>query len=216
MRLIIVSLLLFAFQSAHAKDKNDLLVRCLPTPTFSIDKGDYNTPEEEYYGNNLRRITGEAYVAEGKPITVRGRLVDQRCVPISDAIIELWQTNADGIYQHNKKSGSFIDKHFSGYGKTATNNLGEFSFITIYPGHYGNSAPHLHFKITHQDLGTTYTRMYFEGNSRNNEDKYLNNLSEVNRKLVTGLPLTKEEVEIKERIYLFDITLKGKNKHRRF
>ena len=113
--------------------------------------------------------------ANGTKIKVYGKILSNNCKPISDAILDIWQANAFGKYNHKADlSKSMKDKNFYGYIRLISNNKGEYSFITILPGSYKVSkdltrTPHIHFKITNNQKQLT-TQMYFKGNKMNNKD----------------------------------------------
>ncbi len=58
----------------------------------------------------------------GQRIVLAGRILDGAGAPVSDAVIEAWQADADGNY------GS---ADFSGWGRRATDSGGGFRFETI-------------------------------------------------------------------------------------
>ncbi len=136
------------------------LAACQATPEI------YHTtdlPKKFNMFNNLYRSTGSPLVADGNMIKIKGTLTDENCVPISDAVISIWHFNAYGKYQYgeyNADEGG-IDKNFGGTGTSITNNMGEFEFITIFPGEYTNQSPFINFKVKHKDFITFYTRLFF-------------------------------------------------------
>ena len=119
----------------------------------------------EYFNsyNTLQRKIGLPFVADGRVITIKGILTDENCVPIQGAIISMWNFNAYGKYQYDdfNDQDPGIDKNFAGTGTMITNNLGEFDFITIFPGEYTNKPPFINFQVKHDDFISFDTRLFF-------------------------------------------------------
>ena len=96
--------------------------------------------------------------AIGKRIKVYGRILDNKCKPIANAILDIWQANSFGKYNHQADlSESRKDNEFYGYMRLLSNEKGEYSFKTILPGSYKVSkdltrTPHIHFKVYYLQL----------------------------------------------------------------
>ncbi|HEY6394835.1 MAG TPA: hypothetical protein VIX12_05410, partial [Candidatus Binataceae bacterium] len=68
----------------------------------------------------------------GERIVIEGRVLDGDRVPVPDAMIEIWQANAEGRYYHpDDTQEKLLDRDFHGFGRAATGNNGGFSFRTI-------------------------------------------------------------------------------------
>jgi protocatechuate 3,4-dioxygenase alpha subunit len=82
-------------------------------------------------------------------------------------MIELWQANAHGRYNHpaDQRSDNLLDPDFKGFARTGTGVDRErrFLFDTIKPGAVGDGqAPHLNLVVFMRGLLThLYTRVYF-------------------------------------------------------
>ncbi|HYM72194.1 MAG TPA: protocatechuate 3,4-dioxygenase subunit beta, partial [Stellaceae bacterium] len=72
----------------------------------------------------------------GERIVIEGRVVDGDGAPVPDAMLELWQANAAGRYDHieDARPDRPLDPHFHGYGRVATNAEGRFKITTVKPG----------------------------------------------------------------------------------
>jgi protocatechuate 3,4-dioxygenase alpha subunit len=91
---------------------------------------------ERFYVNDLT-VPGIA----GEHIEVRGRVIDGDEQPVPDAVIEIWQADAQGNYfseenavgssEAGTKRGESV---FRGFGRIATSDDGTFHFKTIKPG----------------------------------------------------------------------------------
>jgi len=102
--------------------------------------------------NDLIVIGDSVTPAVGEITHLTGRIFTFTGEPIRNAVIEIWQCDANAVYLHTSDSGSKQDqqdKHFQGYGKFVTNSKGEFRFRTIKPVPYpGRPSPHIHFKVS--------------------------------------------------------------------
>lgn len=120
--------------------------------------------------NNLRRLSGSPFFAKGVPLYIEGRVFDISGRPIKNVIIQITQTNHYGSYNFLvEKTSAVHDPYFSSGGVATTNNLGEYSFLTIMPGRYENRAPHIHFNIKHKQFELE-TEMFFSNHPLNETD----------------------------------------------
>jgi len=108
--------------------------------------------------------------ALGQRIAVAGRVTDEADRPVRDAMIEIWQANAAGRYQHERDSRDApIDPSFHGAGRIFTDGDGRYRFLSIKPGAYPwrNHAnawrpSHIHFSLFGPSWGARLvTQMYF-------------------------------------------------------
>jgi protocatechuate 3,4-dioxygenase beta subunit len=70
------------------------------------------------------------------------------CSPLKDAIVDLWQCDAEGVYSDAEDPRYFntVGKKFL-RGYQTTDKDGMVKFTTIYPGWYPQRTPHIHYKI---------------------------------------------------------------------
>ena len=163
--LILVTLLLSCLASAKVPIDGMVSI-CHPYPE-NDDQTSF--PKSFNSTNNLARPEDRGfYEAEGEKITIYGRVMDNNCVPVSDAKIYIWQANKAGYVQyplktpnHRKHHQKWIDPNFTGTGVTNSDNLGRFSFTTIKPGSFTKVTPHIHVMIEHSELKTLSTKFYF-------------------------------------------------------
>ncbi len=156
---------------AHADSIEEALSVCDKTALFREKAYPEETPQN--IRNNLRRETGSGFTAAGKPIVIRGYILDNFCLPVANARVELWHADADGNYPWADKN---YEGYFQGFGVHYTNNLGEFSFLTVKPGSKNKKKPpFVSFKVTEAKLGSMSTRMYFPEEPSNRYDEGLKN-----------------------------------------
>src|SRR5205085_2035898 len=84
--------------------------------------------------NDLLVVNDAITPAVGEITHLSGRVVSVSGEPVRDALIEIWQVDANGSYFHsrgvNPESGK-RDGNFQGYGKFLTGGSGEYYFRTI-------------------------------------------------------------------------------------
>lgn len=116
----------------------------------------------------------------GERIRIICRVLDGEGAPVDDAMIELWQADAEGKYHHSedarwKPPGSA----FLGFGRLATDAGGVCAFETVRPGRvpgHGSAlqAPHINVSVFARGLlQRLATRIYFAGGPANKEDPIL-------------------------------------------
>ena len=109
--------------------------------------------------------------------------------PVPDAMVEIWQANRAGRY--NDPTGARDDlspdpETFSGFGRSATDAGGEFSFVTVKPGpspvRRRPPGPHVMVSVfARASLKRLVTRIYFpdEGEA-NAQDPVLSAIGDPN------------------------------------
>ncbi|MDR2760693.1 MAG: hypothetical protein LBB09_02500 [Rickettsiales bacterium] len=168
--------------------------------------------------NNLTRKTGSFDTAIGEPLYIKGKVTDVFKIPIEGAIVKIWHANAAGYYQTLlSKNSNFYDKSFLGSGQSIANNLGNYEFITIFPGFYDDRAPHINVIITHRRFGIIETELYFEKHPRNLIDPVYLSYSEGDRKMITGNVSYVDVFDLqKGKIVIFNIVMDGVHQYKKF
>jgi protocatechuate 3,4-dioxygenase alpha subunit len=147
---------------------------------------------------------------KGERITVKVRVIDGADTPLKDALIEIWQADAAGLYNSPAETRGAADPNFTGWGRKATDmTTGECIFETIKPGRVPfrdgrPQAPHITFWIVARGINIgLHTRMYFADEDKANaEDPILQRLEHKNR--IPTLMATRDGDG-----YVFDIHLQG-------
>jgi protocatechuate 3,4-dioxygenase beta subunit len=121
--------------------------------------------------NDLIIINDSITPAVGKITHLSGRILDAKGKPVKNALVEIWQCDAKGVYLHSDDSSrKKPDKNFQGFGRFLTASKGEYYFRTIKPVPYSFRAPHIHFKVKRAGKELLTTQCYVKGEARNNKD----------------------------------------------
>lgn len=177
----------------------------------------YPTREGVEEDPDLTRIKGRPGRAAGEVIYVRGRVLDDACRPVAGALVEIWQANTHGRYDHEKDAGNPrpLDPNFQSWAEMLTDAEGRFKFTTIKPGAYPADdsgwvrPPHIHFRISRRGYHELVTQMYFDGEALNAPDRILKELAPEEQKRVTvAFQPAPKGLEAGARVGDFDITLR--------
>lgn len=150
---------------------------------------------------------------KGERIRVEGRVFDGDGKPLNDALIEIWQANSEGRYDHPEDNQEkSLDPEFHGWGRCPTDKDGKYFFNTVLPGPVpgpGNTlqAPHINVVVLARGmLRHLTTRIYFEGDKLNTDDPILSRVPDARR-----ATLIAKKQNGKSTVYNFDIVLQGDN-----
>ena len=151
---------------------------------------------------------------KGERIIVRGRIFDGSGHPIRDALVEIWQADAEGLYNSPEEKRGTADPNFVGWGRQPTDGTtGEYRFETIKPGRvpYKDGrpmAPHITFWIVARGINIgLHTRMYFGDEEAANAECPVLARIEHKYRLETLIASRGEENGLPT--YTFDIHLQG-------
>jgi protocatechuate 3,4-dioxygenase, alpha subunit len=161
-----------------------------------------------YFAIGMTWEDGAFVVPEGTEgaFRVHGRVLDGDGEPIPDAVIESWQADPDGRYNHpeDPRGGT----GFRGFARAPTNTEGEFAFLTLKPGpvpgpNGATQAPHLALSVFARGLlNRVVTRAYFADQPElNAADPVLQSVPEERRATLLAQPA--------EDGYRFDVHLQG-------
>ena len=149
--------------------------------------------------------------ASGTRIRIEGQVLDGDGMPINDAMIEIWQADAQGRYAHPRDNRARPNTKFTGFGRSATDKNGFYSFDTIKPGPVPGpngqpQAPHIVFCIFSRGmLRQIYTRLYFSDEAGNAADPILSVVPADRR----GTLIAHRSAEGNVPVYRFDIRVQG-------
>jgi len=166
------------------------------------------------YGYEFSGIASDILAGDlvpGERIRIAGRVFDGAGDTIPDAMIEIWQADAQGRYAHPAdRRGS--NQAFRGFGRfgTGTDPEFRFQFQTIKPGSDdGIQAPHVNFIVFMRGMLThAYTRLYFSDEAEANaRDPVLLSVPEARRPTLVAA----REDSPAGALYHFDIRMQGEN-----
>ena len=154
----------------------------------------------------------------GERIIIEGRVIDGSGTLLRDALIEIWQANSEGRYNHpaDRQTSKALDPDFRGWGRAGTDfDSGLYRFETIKPGPVPGrngriQAPHVSMWIVARGINIgLQTRMYFADEERANaEDPVLNGIEMAVRRKTLLAERSERDGKI---VYSFDIVLQGDN-----
>jgi protocatechuate 3,4-dioxygenase alpha subunit len=149
--------------------------------------------------------------AAGERIRIEGVIYDGDGKPITDAMLEIWQADAQGRYADPRNGAALPNTSFRGFGRSATDDNGMFAFDTIKPGPVQGpggkmQAPHIVVCIFSRGmLRQVYTRLYFSDDSANESDPILALVPAERRNTL----IAKRETNDGKTVYRFDIRVQG-------
>jgi protocatechuate 3,4-dioxygenase, alpha subunit len=123
---------------------------------------------------------GPDVVPEGTPgrIRIHGTVTDGEGAPIPDALIETWQADPDGRFGTD----------FRGFGRSPTNDEGEYEIFTLKPGPVDGQARHIDVNVFARGmLDRCVTRIYF-ADEDNDADPVLQTVPEDRRHTLIAQP----------------------------
>lgn len=152
---------------------------------------------------------------EGQRILIKGQVIDGSGDPVLDAMIEIWQADVNGHFNHTADPDhAQADKNFRGFGRADTLNNGVYTFKTVKPGTVAfdneqDQAPHLNVRVFARGmLVHAYTRLYFADEAEANaNDAILNLVPLERRQTLIALPEDRGDLPT----YCFNIVLQGEN-----
>jgi protocatechuate 3,4-dioxygenase alpha subunit len=149
----------------------------------------------------------------GQRIRIEGRVLDGDGAPVPDAVVEIWQANANGRYHHpaDARASIALDSAFIGFGRSGTDDTGAFWFETVKPGPVPfdderRQAPHICVMVHARGLlNHLATRLYFAGEPANEHDPILRLVPAQRRATLLARHVNDGDAPL----YRFDILLQG-------
>jgi protocatechuate 3,4-dioxygenase, alpha subunit len=144
---------------------------------------------------------------KGERVWLTFRVLDGEGVPVPDAMIEVWQADAEGNYKNHNAS---VDTAFCGFGRQATDKDGSCTFESVKPGLVPGrdgtlQAPHINVSVLGRGiLKRLSTRAYFAGEAANVEDPILALVPENRRATLFAQPKPARAGH-----WIFEIRLRG-------
>ena len=121
--------------------------------------------------NDLVQVRGQAARALGTVLHLEGRVLDLDGQPADGALVEIWQCDARGLYDHPRQPGrERRDSAFQGYGRMRVAADGRYSFRTLKPVAYPGRTPHIHVKVASPAGRMLTSQFYVAGEPANDGD----------------------------------------------
>jgi protocatechuate 3,4-dioxygenase alpha subunit len=150
---------------------------------------------------------GPYAVAEGTPgaFWIRGTVVDGEGRPVPDAVVETWQADPAGRFDHpdDPRGAATGPAGFRGFARCPTGADGRYGVLTVKPGPLPGQAPHIDVSVFARGLlDRVVTRIYFPHEPGNADDPALATVDPARRSTLLAVPAD-------DGGYRFDITLQG-------
>ena len=170
------------------------------------------TPDGKYAWNDAFTNNLVTKDTSGDRIRIEGCVFDGDGVPVPDAMLEIWQADAQGRFSDPQDKRALANSTFKGFGRCGTDANGFYCFDTIKPGAVPDpdgsaQAPHILLAVFARGmLLHLYTRIYFDGEAANAADSVL-----------ALVPADRRSTLIAARkagaanVYHFDVHLQGDN-----
>ena len=122
---------------------------------------------------------GPFVVAPDAPgaVWLRGTVTDGNGDPVADGLVETWQADPDGGFDHpDDPRGAAQFPDFRGFGRSQTVDAGQYAICTLKPGRVpdgegGWQAPHIDVSVFARGiLDRVVTRIYFADEADANAD----------------------------------------------
>lgn len=159
-----------------------------------------------FFGFALPYSGAPDLVAAHDPAAIRlwGAVLDGAGDPVPDAMVEIWQADAEGVVPSARGSLSRDGRTFTGFGRAETGLDGVFRFTTVKPGAVKESAPYVLVTLFARGLSHHLTtRCYFAGDDHSSDA------------VLAAAPVERRSTLIAtaddERSFRFDIRMQGEN-----
>jgi protocatechuate 3,4-dioxygenase alpha subunit len=161
-----------------------------------------------YLSIGLPWSDGPFVVPEGTPgaVWIRGTVFDGSGAPVPDALIETWQADPDGRFDHPNDPRGRGTSEFRGFGRCPTDENGEYKILTLLPGvlpgvNGARQARHIDVSVFARGLlSRVVTRIYFADEDNTGDP------------VLAAVPAARRDTLIAKRTadgYVFDVRLQG-------
>lgn len=147
---------------------------------------------------------GPAVVADGTEgaVWIRGTVTDGAGAPVPDALVETWQADQHGRFDHPADPRE-AQPGFRGFGRCPTDGDGEYAIRTLLPGALPGQAPHIDVSVFARGLlHRVVTRIYFPDHAD----------AHAGDPVLTAVPAERRDTLVAARTadgYRFDVRLQG-------
>ena len=98
----------------------------------------------------------------GSKVLLQGQVTDTAGAALPGVVVEIWQADAAGNYNHPADSDpSALREDFQYFGAAVTDENGEYAFLTLKPAPYETRPAHIHFKVKSSGTTLLTSQFYF-------------------------------------------------------
>lgn len=169
------------------------------------------TPTGDYAWNDAFTNSTLTPDVTGDRARIEGRVFDGDGAVVPDAMLEIWQADAQGRYADPQDKRALSNASFRGFARCGTDKDGHYSFDTIKPGAVPDpdgkpQAPHIVLAVFARGmLRHLYTRIYFSDEAGNAADPVLGLVPADRRATLIAVR------EAGKPVYRLDLRLQGDN-----
>ncbi len=170
------------------------------------------TPDGQYAWHDTFTANLVTADTSGERIRIEGAVFDGDGEPVPDAMLEIWQADAQGRFANPRDTRALPNASFKGFGRCGANAEGGFAFDTIKPGIVADpdgtpQAPHILLAVFARGmLLHNYTRIYFDDEAdKNAADPVLALVPDERRATL----IARRQADAGGAIYRFDVHLQG-------
>jgi protocatechuate 3,4-dioxygenase, beta subunit len=132
--------------------------------------------------NDLLILNDGLTPAVGEITHLTGHVFTSSGLPVRNAFVEIWQTDADGSYVHTggRQAAKPYDANFQGYGRFLSDAKGQYYFRTIKPVEYTlrgmHRCPHIHVAVSQNGRRIFTSQFLVKGHPANVGDGVVRSL----------------------------------------
>jgi protocatechuate 3,4-dioxygenase beta subunit len=132
--------------------------------------------------NDLLILNDGLTPAVGVITHLAGHVFTSSGLPVRNAFVEIWQTDANGSYVHSggRQASKPYDANFQGYGRFLSDAKGQYYFRTIKPVEYTlrgmHRCPHIHVAVSQNGRRIFTSQFLVKGDPANVGDTVVRNL----------------------------------------
>jgi protocatechuate 3,4-dioxygenase beta subunit len=114
---------------------------------------------------------------KGDVLVISGLIVNRKGHPLDKAVMEVWQVDADGVYDNGDPDHPPPNDVFRMRGRIMTGKDGRYQFTTLRPAHYPITptlfrTAHIHFIVKAKGYRTLTSQFFLPGEEHNRTDPW--------------------------------------------
>jgi protocatechuate 3,4-dioxygenase beta subunit len=164
----------------------------LLTPTPRMAEGPFYPDKLPLDTDNDLLIINDCITpAVGEVTHLTGTVIDRNGQPARNTLVEIWQTDNNGVYIHSRSGNNRarLDANFQGYGRFLTDSKGRYYFRTIKPRAYPGRTPHIHVAVSRKGRRVLTTQCFIKDEPGNKKDGLIRRLDDPSALIIPFAPL---------------------------